>query len=439
MPRQPLGLLVVHRAAVLGRPIEHSLSPVLHRGAYGRSGSTGRTRRSTAAWTSWPRARRPRAEWAGFSCTMPLKHAALEVADETCERARRVGAANTLLRAATGWSPTTPTWPASSRRWPRRPSARRARRCSVRAARRRRCSSRSPNSAWRGVQCWCVTFGEPSSCGDGGARWDRRRPPDARRRRALGADLVVSTLPPAPPIHWRRTPGAATRRCSTSCTHRGRRHWRVRLRCRRDGGQRGADAAAPGCAPGRADDRAPGAGRGHARRAARGCPQLRRLAGLSGDSGRLSAVDDKDGLPVVGFDSAADWEAWLTEQHAESRGAWIRIAKAGNSDAQRQLRRTRSTSRVSFGWIDGQRSSLDEHGLPAEVHPARGRAAAGRRSTVERAERVHRAGPDASRRSTPRWSAPAPMAGGMPPTTARRRRRCPTTCRHALDAEPAPR
>ncbi len=45
-----------------------------------------------------------RADWAGFSCTMPLKHAVLEVADEVAPVAAAVGAGNTLLpRAGGGW------------------------------------------------------------------------------------------------------------------------------------------------------------------------------------------------------------------------------------------------------------------------------------------------------------------------------------------------
>lgn len=45
-----------------------------------------------------------RADWAGFSCTMPLKHAVLELADEVRPVAAAVGAGNTLLpRTGGGW------------------------------------------------------------------------------------------------------------------------------------------------------------------------------------------------------------------------------------------------------------------------------------------------------------------------------------------------
>jgi shikimate dehydrogenase len=43
-----------------------------------------------------------RADWAGFSCTMPLKRAALDIADESDPLATAVGAANTLLPLSHG-------------------------------------------------------------------------------------------------------------------------------------------------------------------------------------------------------------------------------------------------------------------------------------------------------------------------------------------------
>jgi shikimate dehydrogenase len=93
------------RAAVLGRPVTHSLSPVLHRAAYGALGldwdfdaiETGVADLAGLLASSGP-------EWAGFACTMPLKRVALELADSVSARASTVGAANTLLPRSAGWS-----------------------------------------------------------------------------------------------------------------------------------------------------------------------------------------------------------------------------------------------------------------------------------------------------------------------------------------------
>ncbi|MGQ0777132.1 MAG: shikimate dehydrogenase [Pseudonocardiales bacterium] len=87
------------RAAVLGSPIRHSLSPVLHEAAYAALGLT--TWRYEAfectaqALPAFVAGLGP--EWAGLSLTMPLKRVALTVADDVSPLARAVGAANTLV------------------------------------------------------------------------------------------------------------------------------------------------------------------------------------------------------------------------------------------------------------------------------------------------------------------------------------------------------
>ncbi|WP_442802478.1 shikimate dehydrogenase [Streptomyces sp. CMB-StM0423] len=88
------------RAAVLGSPITHSLSPVLHRAAYGELGLTGWTygryevdeRRLAGFLDSLEPG-----EWAGLSLTMPLKRAAIPLLDEVSATARSVEAVNTVV------------------------------------------------------------------------------------------------------------------------------------------------------------------------------------------------------------------------------------------------------------------------------------------------------------------------------------------------------
>ena len=87
------------RAAVLGTPIAHSLSPVLHRAAYQALGLTGWSYQAIECDT----ARLPAVlggcgpQWAGLSLTMPLKRAVLPLLDEIEPLAREVGAANTVV------------------------------------------------------------------------------------------------------------------------------------------------------------------------------------------------------------------------------------------------------------------------------------------------------------------------------------------------------
>jgi shikimate dehydrogenase len=92
------------RAAVVGKPIEHSLSPVLHRAAYRALGlaswSYERCEVDDIALASFVSGLSM--DWVGLSVTMPDKRAAFDLAAETTARARAVGAANTLVRKENG-------------------------------------------------------------------------------------------------------------------------------------------------------------------------------------------------------------------------------------------------------------------------------------------------------------------------------------------------
>nr|WSZ18608.1 shikimate dehydrogenase [Streptomyces canus] len=87
------------RAAVLGKPIAHSLSPVLHRAAYEELGLTGwsydRFELDEAALPGFVGHLGP--EWAGLSVTMPLKRAVIPLLDEISETAASVEAVNTVV------------------------------------------------------------------------------------------------------------------------------------------------------------------------------------------------------------------------------------------------------------------------------------------------------------------------------------------------------
>lgn len=93
------------RAAVLGRPVSHSLSPLLHRAAYAALGLTGWTYDALDVGAEdLPELLAGLGEeWRGFSVTMPCKQAAVAVADDVAPLPRLLGAANTLVRAEAGW------------------------------------------------------------------------------------------------------------------------------------------------------------------------------------------------------------------------------------------------------------------------------------------------------------------------------------------------
>ena len=90
------------RAAVLGSPIAHSLSPVLHRAAYRELGLTDWTYSAIEC----DEQRLPSLldslgpDWEGLSLTMPLKRAVLPLLDHVEPLVTQVGAANTVVLAA---------------------------------------------------------------------------------------------------------------------------------------------------------------------------------------------------------------------------------------------------------------------------------------------------------------------------------------------------
>ncbi|WP_328324694.1 MULTISPECIES: shikimate dehydrogenase [unclassified Streptomyces] len=92
------------RAAVLGSPIAHSLSPVLHRAAYRELGlgdwSYDRFEVDEAALPAFVDGLG--VSWAGLSLTMPLKRAVIPLLDEVTATAASVEAVNTVVFTADG-------------------------------------------------------------------------------------------------------------------------------------------------------------------------------------------------------------------------------------------------------------------------------------------------------------------------------------------------
>ena len=83
------------RAAVLGSPVAHSLSPALHRAAYAALGLDWTYEAVECREADLPRLLAE--PWAGLSLTMPLKRAVLPLLDEVSALARAVGGANTVV------------------------------------------------------------------------------------------------------------------------------------------------------------------------------------------------------------------------------------------------------------------------------------------------------------------------------------------------------
>ena len=87
-------------AEVIGDPIDHSLSPIIHGfwlEALGLDADYGRRRVTRADLPVYVAERKAEPEWRGANVTMPLKLDAAAIADEATDRAVAAGAANVLM------------------------------------------------------------------------------------------------------------------------------------------------------------------------------------------------------------------------------------------------------------------------------------------------------------------------------------------------------
>ena len=95
----------VHRHAVFGRPVAHSLSPRIHAAFGAQFGMAIDYRAIDAGCEDFPAALAAfeQAAGQGANLTLPLKQAASTLCVSLAGRARRCGSVNTLLRVAGGW------------------------------------------------------------------------------------------------------------------------------------------------------------------------------------------------------------------------------------------------------------------------------------------------------------------------------------------------
>jgi uncharacterized protein YdeI (YjbR/CyaY-like superfamily) len=63
---------------------------------------------------------------------------------------------------------------------------------------------------------------------------------------------------------------------------------------------------------------------------------------------------------ALDFAHQAEWAQWLSTHHADSPGVWVRHAKKG-APHQSVSHDEALEVALCFGWIDGQRKSLDQH------------------------------------------------------------------------------
>ncbi|MGE8443484.1 MAG: YdeI/OmpD-associated family protein [Comamonas testosteroni] len=73
------------------------------------------------------------------------------------------------------------------------------------------------------------------------------------------------------------------------------------------------------------------------------------------------------------FKSAKAFEAWLKKNHATSDGLWLKIAKRGSNEPSVTYPEAVEIA-LCWGWIDGQKKSLDDRHYLQRFTPRRARS-----------------------------------------------------------------
>jgi uncharacterized protein YdeI (YjbR/CyaY-like superfamily) len=84
-------------------------------------------------------------------------------------------------------------------------------------------------------------------------------------------------------------------------------------------------------------------------------------------------------LTVIAFGTRDEWESWLAENHAESPGIWMKIAKKGGGATTVSYAEALDSA-LCYGWIDGQKDKLDDEHWLQRFTPRRPRAKWSRRN-----------------------------------------------------------
>jgi uncharacterized protein YdeI (YjbR/CyaY-like superfamily) len=78
-------------------------------------------------------------------------------------------------------------------------------------------------------------------------------------------------------------------------------------------------------------------------------------------------------LPIISFESPAQWEAWLAENHAQSTGIWLRIFKKDSGMPSINYAEALDEA-LCYGWIDGQKNKYDEQSWLQRFTPRRAKS-----------------------------------------------------------------
>ena len=70
-------------------------------------------------------------------------------------------------------------------------------------------------------------------------------------------------------------------------------------------------------------------------------------------------MKNSENVPIMSFETQQDWEVWLKEHHAETKGIWLKIAKKEALSPSVSYAEALEGA-LCYGWIDGQKAAFDD-------------------------------------------------------------------------------
>jgi uncharacterized protein YdeI (YjbR/CyaY-like superfamily) len=81
-------------------------------------------------------------------------------------------------------------------------------------------------------------------------------------------------------------------------------------------------------------------------------------------------MENKADIPVISFRSAKEWQSWLSKNAGASTGIWLKIFKKDTGEKTVTYAEALDEA-LCYGWIDGQKKSLDEQAWLQKFCPRR--------------------------------------------------------------------
>lgn len=97
-------------------------------------------------------------------------------------------------------------------------------------------------------------------------------------------------------------------------------------------------------------------------------------------------MSTKEQLPIVAFRSGDEWKTWLMEHGETSEGAFLQIFKKDSGVSSISYAEALDVA-LCFGWIDGQKKSLDDKSWLQRFTPRRAKSIWSKRN-IEHVERL---------------------------------------------------